>query len=122
MRSICSTLLLGAALPLAISMTPAHAGDAGGVAAGIAGGLAAGTLLGIAAAGPHYYAPPPPVYIAPEPAYPRHAIGRMGDRTGTATQELGYILASGFANSSVEDNYRVVSLASARDDLRARIK
>jgi hypothetical protein len=55
-------------LPLgSMAISPAHAGDGGGVAAGIVGGLAAGTLLGIAASGPHYYGPPPPAYYGPPP-------------------------------------------------------
>ena len=68
MRKICAILLLSAALPLGnAAISPAHAGDGGGVAAGIVGGLAAGTLLGIAASGPHYYGPPPPAYYGPPP-------------------------------------------------------
>jgi len=71
MRKICSILFLSAVLPLgSVAISPAHAGDGGGVAAGIVGGLAAGTLLGIAASGPHYYGPPPPAYYGPpEPVY-----------------------------------------------------
>jgi hypothetical protein len=71
MQKISAILLLSVALPLSsVAISPAQAGDGGGVAAGIVGGLAAGTLLGIAASGPHYYGPPPPpVYVAPEPVY-----------------------------------------------------
>jgi len=62
LRRLVSVILVAAAISFAPVVTPAQAGDGGGVAAGLLGGLAAGTIVGLAVTTPRY-PPPPPMYV-----------------------------------------------------------